>query len=73
MKYNIYIEKNEDGWLTGQCEQLPQAISQGENIEDLMENMKDAIELVLEYQREKFLEKYYCKLVALMMRKVVSC
>jgi len=58
MKYNIYIEKNEDGWLTGQCEQLPQAISQGENIEDLMENMKDAIELVLEYQREKFLEKY---------------
>jgi predicted RNase H-like HicB family nuclease len=58
MKYNIYIEPNEDGWLTGQCEQLPQAISQGENLDDLMENMKDAIELVLEYQREKFLEKY---------------
>jgi predicted RNase H-like HicB family nuclease len=58
MKYNIYIETNDDGWLTGQCEQLPQAISQGENIDDLMENMKDAIELVLEYQREKFLEKY---------------
>ena len=53
MKYNIYIETNEDGWLTGQCEQLPQAISQGENLEDLMENMKDAIGLVLEYQREK--------------------
>jgi len=53
MKYNIYIEKNEDGWLTGQCEQLPQAISQGENMEDLMENMKDAIELVLEYQRKR--------------------
>jgi predicted RNase H-like HicB family nuclease len=58
MKYNIYIETNEDGWLTGQCEQLPQAISQGKNLDDLMENMKDAIELVLEYQREKFLEKY---------------
>ena len=58
MKYHIYIETNEDGWLTGQCEQLPQAISQGENLDDLMENMKDAIELVLEYQREKFLEKY---------------
>jgi len=58
MNYNIYIETNEDGWLTGQCEQLPQAISQGENLDDLMENMKDAIELVLEYQREKFLEKY---------------
>ena len=58
MKYTIYIETNEDGWLTGQCEQLPQAISQGENLDDLMENMKDAIELVLTYQREKFLEKY---------------
>ena len=58
MKYTIYIETNEDGWLTGQCEQLPQAISQGENLDDLMDNMKDAIELVLAYQREKFLEKY---------------
>jgi len=58
MKYDIYIETNEDGWLTGQCAQLPQAISQGENLDDLMENMKDAIELVLDYQREKFLEKY---------------
>ena len=58
MKYTIYIERNEDGWLTGQCEQLPQAISQGANVDDLMENMKDAIELVLAYQREKFLEKY---------------
>jgi predicted RNase H-like HicB family nuclease len=58
MKYDIYIETNEDGWLTGQCAQLPQAISQGENLDDLMNNMKDVIELVLEYQREKFLEKY---------------
>ena len=58
MKYTIYIETNKDGWLTGQCEQLPQAISQGENLDDLMENMKDAIELVLEYQRDKFREKY---------------
>jgi len=58
MKYTIYIETNEDGWLTGQCEQLPQAISQGENLADLMENMKDAIELVLEYQKEKMKEKY---------------
>jgi len=54
----IFIATNDDGWLTGQCAQLPQAISQGENLDDLMENMKDAIELVLAYQSEKFLEKY---------------
>jgi predicted RNase H-like HicB family nuclease len=51
MKYTICIEKNEDGWFTGQCEQLPQAISQGKDMDDLMENMKDAIELVLEVKK----------------------
>jgi predicted RNase H-like HicB family nuclease len=54
MVYTICIETNDDGWLTGQCEQLPQAISQGKNLDDLMENMKDAIELVLKYQQDKF-------------------
>ena len=46
MEYTINIKTNKDGWLTGQCEQLPQAISQGKDIDDLMENMKDAIETV---------------------------
>ena len=54
MEYTISIEKNKDGWLTGQCEQLPQAISQGKDMDDLMENMRDAIELVLEYQKEVY-------------------
>ena len=51
MNYTISITENKDGWLTGQCEQLPQAISQGKDLDDLMENMKDAIETVLEYQK----------------------
>ena len=64
MEYTICIEKNEDGWLTGQCEQFPQAISQGKDIDDLMENMKDAIELVLEVKRDEYsflqrIEYYY--------------
>ena len=54
MEYTIRIKKNDDGWLSGQCEQLPQAISQGKDLDDLMENMKDAIETVLDYQRETF-------------------
>jgi predicted RNase H-like HicB family nuclease len=54
MEYMIRIKKNEDGWLSGQCEQLPQAISQGKDLDDLMENMEDAIETVLNYQRETF-------------------
>ena len=54
MEYTIIVEKNEDGWLTGQCEQLPEAITQGENMDDLIANMKDAIELVLEYKADEF-------------------
>lgn len=50
MEYTIIIEENENGWLTGQCEQLPEAISQGKDMDDLMANMKDAIELVLDYK-----------------------
>jgi len=54
MEYTIIIEKNKNGWLTGQCEQLPEAISEGRDIEHLMENMKDVIELILEYKRDEF-------------------
>jgi len=61
MEYTICIEKNEDGWLTGQCEQFPQAISQGKDIDDLMENMKDAIELVLEVKRDEYRKLYNSK------------
>ena len=49
MEYTIRITKDyKTGWLTGQCEQLPEAISQGKDLDELMFMMKDAIELVLE-------------------------
>ena len=35
MEYTIIIQKNANGWYTGQCEQLPEAISQGETLEEL--------------------------------------
>ena len=54
MEYTILIHKDEkSGWYCGQCEQLPGAISQGATFEELMENMKDAISLILEYNKEK--------------------
>jgi len=54
MEYTIAITPIEDGWFMGQCEQLPEAISQGKDIDDLMENMKDAIELCLEYKQDEY-------------------
>jgi predicted RNase H-like HicB family nuclease len=34
------------------CRELPEAKSQGETIEELLENMKDAIKLTLEVRKE---------------------
>ena len=49
MEYTIRIQKDlKSGWLVGQCEQLPEAITQGKDFDELMFMMKDAIKLVLE-------------------------
>lgn len=54
MEYTIMIEKDaESGWYIGRCVQVPGANSQGETLPELMENMKDAITLVLDYYKEK--------------------
>ena len=58
MEYTIRIKKDEkSGWLTGQCEQLPEAITQGRDLEELMFMMEDAIKLVLECKRDEFREQ----------------
>jgi len=55
MEYTIRIKKDvKSGWLTGQCEQLPEAITQGKDMDELMFMMQDAIELVLECKRDEF-------------------
>jgi predicted RNase H-like HicB family nuclease len=47
-KFTIYYKKEEEGGYSGQCVELPGAISQGETLEELKENMKDAISLILQ-------------------------
>ena len=58
MEYTVIIEKTDDGWYAIQCQELPAAISQGKSIEEAMENIEDAINLVLEYERERTLANY---------------
>ena len=48
MKYMIILEKEKEGCYSAQCLELPGAISQGESKEEAIENIKIAIELVLE-------------------------
>ncbi|MHB8546939.1 MAG: type II toxin-antitoxin system HicB family antitoxin [Nitrosotalea sp.] len=52
-KFNILIKKESEGGYSGQCLELPGAISQGETIDELKKNMVDAIHLVLEYIESK--------------------
>jgi predicted RNase H-like HicB family nuclease len=56
---NILIQKDpESGWFVGQIEEFPAAISQGETIDDVKANLLDALDLLLETQREE-LNNYY--------------
>ncbi len=58
MKLSVIIEKSEDGWFVGQVEEMPAAISQGKTIEELKTNLADAVNILLETNRE-LIEKEY--------------
>ena len=65
-EYTIIIEHDPvTGLYCGQCQQLPEAISQGSTEEELIANMREAIELVLEDRAENIKQLY-------MGRKIVS-
>ena len=65
MDLTIIVEKGENGYYVGQIQEYPAALSQGKTIEELKENLKDALKLLLEVQNEK-LEQNYSK------RKVIK-
>ena len=54
MEYTAIIKKMSNGWYFAQCEQLPGAMTQGKTIEEAKENLKDAILLLLEDEKEDF-------------------
>ena len=47
-KYTVIVHKEREGGYSGQCLELPGAISEGETMKELKENMTDAIQLVLQ-------------------------
>lgn len=47
MKYTAVILK-EGSWYAGFIKELPGANSQGKTIEELIDNLKDAVQLILE-------------------------
>jgi len=57
MKYTVVPEPQKDGGFTVQCVEIPGAISQGENKDEALANIKEAIELVLEVQLSELQKK----------------
>ena len=53
MEYTVVLEPQEEGGFTVQCVELPGAISQGDTKEEALINIKEAIELILEVQRDE--------------------
>ena len=52
-KFTITIQKEDEGGFSGQCLEISSAISQGESLEELKKNMKEAIQLSTEYLEDK--------------------
>ena len=53
MRFKILISKGEDGWLVVECPSLPGCVSQGRNMNEALENIKDAIQVCLDVLGER--------------------
>lgn len=53
MQFTIKLEESDDGGYTAQCLEIPAAISEGNTKEEALENIREAIQLVLEVTREQ--------------------
>ncbi len=52
-KFHVLIQEDEDGGYVGKVAELQGCLSQGETLDELMENIKEAIELCLEVESEE--------------------
>jgi predicted RNase H-like HicB family nuclease len=53
MQFTVKLEGSDEGGYTVQCLELPAAISEGDTKEEALENIKEAIQLVLEVVQEQ--------------------
>ncbi|MBN1940883.1 MAG: type II toxin-antitoxin system HicB family antitoxin [Candidatus Diapherotrites archaeon] len=51
--FDVIIEKDEDGWFVADVPALQACHTQGKTKKEVLENIKEAIELCLEVEEEK--------------------
>jgi predicted RNase H-like HicB family nuclease len=54
MKLTLIVKQGKNGYLIGQLKELPAVFTQGMTIEELKENIADALEMYLEDVRERY-------------------
>lgn len=54
MKLTLVIKRGKSGFLIGQLKELPAVFTQGLNIDEIKENIVDALEMYLEDIREQY-------------------
>lgn len=52
-KFTVLLEPQPEGGYSVQCVEVPGAISEGDTIDDALDNIRDAIAMVLEVRRSK--------------------
>ena len=52
MKLTALIEKSEDGWFVGQLEEFPEVLSQGKTVSEVKTNLLDALNVLVDANRE---------------------
>jgi predicted RNase H-like HicB family nuclease len=53
MKFNVTLDRDEDGMWVVECPAIPGCVSQGATKDEALENIKEAIALCLEVRAEK--------------------
>jgi len=53
MEYTIVVRKAPDGFYIASCPLIPEAHAQGKTYEECMANIKEVLELCLEYRKER--------------------
>jgi len=53
MKFNVTIDRDEDGVWVIECPSIPGCVSQGKTKDEALENIKEAIRLCLDVRSEQ--------------------
>ena len=53
MKFNVTIDRDEDGVWVVECPSIPGCVSQGKTKDEALENIKEAIRLCLDVRSEQ--------------------